>query len=181
MGCPSADLDTFVGRVRNLRRIRLRWVVVAWYVAGQYFVWDEFLTHQPGNERGFSAMFIGSAVLGLLTALFLAAWLVAVSRSMGWVIAANANALSLLVGQFSIWYAAYGTAKNWGAPLSRLDGLLIALGTLTTAGSFGITPRTDAARGLVTAQLGVDVIASVVIFGLFVARLARWRMREQQP
>jgi hypothetical protein len=45
-------------------------------------------------------------------------------------------------------------------------------GGLTTAGAPGIVPRTDLARELITIQLAVDILAAIVLFGLFGARLA---------
>ena len=85
------------------------------------------------------------------------------------------DGIVLLVLNFSTWYASIGTTANWAPKLTRLDGLAVTLGTLTTAGAPGITPHSELARGLVTTQLVVDILAAIVLFGLFVGRLARER------
>lgn len=122
-----------------------------------------------------SPQIIAQAVAGVITALLVAAWLIATSRSIGWVFAGTINAILLLIGQFSVWYSSYGTRANWSPPLTRLDSLQVSLGTLTTAGLAGITPRSELARRLITVQLTVDILAAIVLFGLFVARVAEWR------
>jgi hypothetical protein len=81
-------------------------------------------------------------------------------------------AIAFLVGSFATCYLAYGTRANWSIQLSRLDALLVALGTFTTAGTSGITPHTEFARSFVTAQLCVGIIATVMVFGLLASRLA---------
>jgi hypothetical protein len=50
--------------------------------------------------------------------------------------------------------------------------LLVTLGTSTTAGTDGIIPHTEFARRLVTIQLGVDVLATIILLGLLVAKIA---------
>jgi hypothetical protein len=94
------------------------------------------------------------------------------SHKLIWVFLATLNAIVLLVVDFSIWYASIGTPANWTPRLTRFDGLAIALGTLTTAGAPGITPRSELARQIVTVQLVVDILAAIVLFGLLVGRLA---------
>jgi hypothetical protein len=88
------------------------------------------------------------------------------------VFAATINAIVLLIVDFSIWYVSVGTTANWAPRLTRFDGLAVALGTLTTAGAPGIIPHSELARRLITVQLVVDIGAVIVLFGLFVGRLA---------
>jgi hypothetical protein len=52
------------------------------------------------------------------------------------------------------------------------------MGTLTTAGAPGISPRSELARHIITVQLVVDILAAIVLFGLLVGRLARGRASE---
>jgi hypothetical protein len=140
-------------------------------------VWTEFFHVTPGAS-GFNVGFIAQAVFGVITALVVTGAVIFWSRSLVWVVVASLNAIALLIGQFSIWYLAHGGPADWNVPLTRLDSLMVALGTFTTAGSGGITPQSEFARGLVTTQMGVDVLAAVVLFGLLVARLAA-RLRSR--
>jgi hypothetical protein len=153
-----------------LRRIRLRWVVVAYYAASQAYTWYAFFTIQPGTSPTKTEIII-PALAEIVTALLLAAWVI-INGSMVWALVGTLNAIVLLVGEFSVWYLSYGGAENWTPRLTRLDGLAITLGTLTTAGAPGIDPRTDLARSLITIQLVVDILAAIVLFGLVAARLA---------
>jgi len=97
-------------------------------------------------------------------------------KSLG--IAATLNAFVLLVGVFSTFYWGSGacakkTACNWSTGLSRRDAVLVALGNFTTAGTGGITPASEFARGLVALQLGLDIAVGVVLLGLLISRLTR--------
>jgi hypothetical protein len=166
----SGRRGTF-GPVRVARRIRLRWVIVLYCAAAQAYVWHEFLTLTPGTSPTPTEIIV-PALAEIVTALLLAAWVIVTNRSLAWAVASTFNAMFLLVGQFSIWYLSYGGAENWSPRLTRLDGLALTLGTLTTAGAPGIRPRTDLARELITIQLVVDILAAIVLFGLFVGRLA---------
>ena len=60
--------------------------------------------------------------------------------------------LTLIVGDFALFYWEAGKASNWGEALSKLDAVYVALGTLTTAGTGEIVARTQEARGLITAS-----------------------------
>jgi hypothetical protein len=157
--------------VRWAKRIRLRWVVVLYYAAAQVYVWHQFLTLTPGASPTPPEIIV-PAVAEIVTALLVAGWVIVRNSSLAWALASTFNAIFLLVGQFSIWYVSYGSAENWSPRLTRLDGLGLTLGTLTTAGAPGIHPRTDLARSLITVQLVVDILAAIVLFGLFVGRLA---------
>jgi hypothetical protein len=165
---PAGTLGSAV--VRWAKRIRLRWVVVVYYAAAQAYTWTVFFTLEPGTSPTRAEIIIPS-VAEIATALVIAAWVI-VNRSLTWALVATFNAIVLLVGEFSVWYLSYGAAENWSPKLTRLDGLGLTLGTLTTAGAPGIEPRTDLARSLITVQLVVDILAAIVLFGLFGARLA---------
>jgi hypothetical protein len=93
-------------------------------------------------------------------------------RSLIWVMLATLNAIVLLIVDFATWYVSTGTTANWAPQLTRFDGLAVALGTLTTAGAPGIVPHSELARRIVTVQLVVDIVAAIVLFGLFVGRIS---------
>jgi hypothetical protein len=71
---------------------------------------------------------------------------------------------------FAYWYA--GGGNEFNATLSRLDAVYFAVGTLSTAGTGSITAEHALARGLVTGQMVVDLVAIVVGVGLALSRLA---------
>jgi len=151
-------------------------VAVLWYAAGQFFVWSYLLELTPGKSVVTPSLII-QAIGGIVTALGLAVWMISVSRSLLWALLSTLNAVALMVGQFAVWYAAYGTRKNWSVPLTKLDALQLSLGQFTTAGAPGITPRSQAARALMTSQLAVGILAAIVLFGLLVARIAQGQRR----
>lgn len=161
--------------MRWIRRIRLRWVAVVYFTAGQVWVWSEFLRVTPGTARTLPQI-VAPAVLEIVVALLIACYVILSESSLVWAILATLNAILLLILDFSIWYISIGGTANWSPRLTRLDGLAVALGTFTTAGAPGITPHSEQARDLITTQLIVDILAVIVLFGLFVGRLARsWR------
>lgn len=153
------------------KRIQLRWVVVVYYTGSQVYTWQQFLTLNPGHSRT-PPQIIVPAVAEIVTALLVAGWVILRYRSLMWVFAATVNAVVLLVGNFSIWYVSYGTVANWYPKLTRLDGLALTIGTLTTAGAPGVAAHSELARRLITVQLLVDILAAIVLFGLLAGRLA---------
>jgi hypothetical protein len=152
-------------------RIRLRWVVAAYFTLGQVYVWWQYLTIKPGHERSLPEI-VAPTVLEIVAALLIAGYVILRFKSIVWVLLATANAIVLLIVDFSIWYVSIGTSVNWVPRLTRFDGLAIAIGTLTTAGAPGIIPHSELARHLVTVQLVVDILAALVLFGLLAGRLA---------
>jgi len=153
------------------KRIRLRWVVAAYFTAGQLYVWQQYLTITPGHTRT-PVEVIAAAVLEIVTALLIAGYVILRFRSLVWVLLATLNALVLLIVDFAIWYVSTGTDVNWIPRLTRFDGLALAMGTFTTAGAPGIVAHSELARRLVTVQLVVDILAAIVLFGLLAGRFA---------
>ncbi len=162
------------------KRIRLRWVVAAYFTAGQLYVWWQYLTITPGHERSLPEI-VAPAVLEIFVALLIAGYVILEFDSLVWVLVATVNAVVLLVVDFSIWYVSIGTSANWVPRLTRFDGLAIALGTLTTAGAPGIVPHSELARHLVTVQLVVDILAAIVLFGLLAGRIGSRRRAINPP
>jgi hypothetical protein len=153
------------------RRIPLRWVGATYFALAQGYIWWQYLAITPGHTRTPAEVIIPS-ILEIVTALLIAGYVILESRSLVWVILATLNAIVLLVINFSVWYVSTGTTTNWVPKLTRFDGLAVSLGTLTTAGAPGIVPRSELARHIVTAQLVVDILAAIVLFGLFVGRIS---------
>ena len=76
---------------------------------------------------------------------------------------------ALLLETFTDLYWQYGTSKNFSIPLSHLDALYFALGTLTT-GTGNISAISETSRRIQTAQLGIDFLLIGFIVALLVAR-----------
>jgi hypothetical protein len=92
----------------------------------------------------------------------------------GWVVGIIAVLTVLsLIGNFAFAYFLDGASGNWSIPLSHLDAILVSVGTLTTAGTGDVQPHTELARGLVTAQMALDVVVVTVVAGVVV-----WRLTE---
>jgi hypothetical protein len=154
-----------------IRRIPLRWVGATYFSLAQAYIWWQYLTISPGHTRTTAEVIVPS-ILEIVTALLIAGYVILRFRSLVWVMIATLNAIVLLVINFAVWYVSTGTTANWVPKLTRFDGLAVALGTLTTAGAPGIVPRSELARHIVTAQLVVDILAVIVLFGLFVGRIS---------
>jgi hypothetical protein len=153
------------------KRIQVRWVAAAYFALGQVYVWWEYAVVTPGHART-PVEVIAPTVLEIVAALVIAGYVILTYRSLIWVILATLNAIVLLIVDFATWYVSTGTTANWAPQLTRFDGLAVALGTLTTAGAPGIVPHSELARRIVTVQLVVDIVAAIVLFGLFVGRIS---------
>src|SRR5947209_4617933 len=139
----------------------LGWLAVAYFAAGQVYVWVVFLTITPGTSRTVPEIAL-PAVLEIILALLIASYVILRIKSLVWVILATTNAIVLLVLNFSTWYASIGTTANWAPKLTRLDGLAVTLVTLTTAGARG---RGVAAGGReLAAQEAIDGAAESAAF-----------------
>jgi hypothetical protein len=91
-------------------------------------------------------------------------------RDVAWQLAAAA---SVLLWVFASLYLALGSRRsNFGHVLTHVDCLYLALGTLTTSGTGGLSPNSQAARIVVSSQYGADVLFIVVAVGLAIATLA---------
>ena len=78
--------------------------------------------------------------------------------------------VAFTLGTFSYFYWSYGTPSNFGVSLTHLDAFYFAMGTLSTAGTGTINASSELARGLQTAQTGLDSVLVLFAIGLVVAR-----------
>jgi hypothetical protein len=91
-------------------------------------------------------------------------------RDVAWQLGA---ASSVLLWVFASLYLALGSSRaNFGRVLTHVDCLYLALGTLTTSGTGRLSPDSQAARVVVSAQYGADLLFVVVAVGLAMAALA---------
>jgi hypothetical protein len=79
-------------------------------------------------------------------------------------------ALSLLIGVFASVYVsmAHADLRNFSEPLSRTGGLYFTITVLATVGFGDITPKTDAARLVVSFQMLLDLTIIGVLVKLIV-------------
>ncbi|MBV9602138.1 MAG: two pore domain potassium channel family protein [Chloroflexi bacterium] len=82
---------------------------------------------------------------------------------------------SNIVANFTFWYWVTGTRTNFSQPLTHLDSLYVALGTLSTVGSGSIVAISEAARRIQTVQMGVDFLFVVFAVGIVVSRFGSAR------
>jgi voltage-gated potassium channel len=82
---------------------------------------------------------------------------------------------AVLIATYSTVY--YNTADegNWSRGLSHVDALLLTMGTLTTAGTGDIQPRSELARGLLTIQMTLDVVVVTIMATVVLSRLSKYR------
>jgi hypothetical protein len=89
--------------------------------------------------------------------------------------------LFAVIADYSFFYYTCGAEQNWSIRLTHLDALFITFGTLTTAGTGDIHPRTELARGLMMSQMIVDILTVTVMATLLLARLGASRAPLSRP
>lgn len=139
----------------------------------QVLSWINFAS--DGKPHGFSLVPDAIPVVLALPMLVLA---IAIARGRWplWAILTTAViGISGLVSTFAGLYWNVGTRANWSPSLSHLDAIYVALGTLTTAGTSGVVPKTGTARALLTAQLGTEVLLVPILLGVIIAAFTRNR------
>ncbi len=164
---------------RDRRRLSLknlgRWIVIAFpLLAILYLAWFQVIFDSRDRLSPSDAVFAGVFVIVWLAA---AVWAILRESSLLAAIGFSVYSIAILIGFFASLYLGSGSPDDWSRRLSQLDAVTLAMGTFTTAGTYGVTPMSETARGLVTLQMGVDVIATVVIFGLLAARLTELRTK----
>jgi hypothetical protein len=167
---PSPRLE----RVKDLAR----WSVISFpFLLFLYVAWYQVIFDIRDRLTPSDALFAGAFVIAGLVA---AVWVILRGSSLLAALGLSGYSIALLIGFFASLYLGSGSPDDWSRRLSQLDAITLAMGTFTTAGTYGVTPVSQTARGLVTLQMGVDVIATVVIFGLLVTRLAELRSRRDR-
>jgi hypothetical protein len=83
---------------------------------------------------------------------------------------------ALLVSQFSFIYWNRGSTANFSTPLSHLDAIYFTLGTLTTAGSGTVVAVSQAARGIQSVQMVLNLGYILFAVGAVVSRFASDRV-----
>jgi Ion channel len=83
--------------------------------------------------------------------------------------------LIVLICSFSLLYYKAGAEGHWSQRLTHLDALLLTIGTLTTAGTGDLQAHSEIARGLLLAQMSVDLVVVTGMITIFLARIASHR------
>lgn len=92
-----------------------------------------------------------------------------------WVIAG----LLVFVLAFTQIYWRIGTSSDFTVPLSHLDALYFAVGTVSTAGTGNIYAMSQLARGTQTAEMLLGMVLILVLLAAVVGRLAGGRNRDR--
>jgi hypothetical protein len=82
------------------------------------------------------------------------------------------STLSQLLANFSWFYWLYGGVGNFTKPLTHLDAVYFAVGTLSTAGTGSLSATSETARGIQMAQMLLDLGLTLLVLGVVVARYA---------
>jgi Ion channel len=89
--------------------------------------------------------------------------------------------VALFLWAFSYFYWNYGTKANLSAPLTRLDAVYFALGTLSAAGTGNISAISEKSRAIQTAQMGLGFALVVFAIAAVVARYMSGRTGTPGP
>jgi voltage-gated potassium channel len=134
-------------------------------VLGQIVLWGSFvLAEQRGSSMASTVLVVGMSMATIAYGAYVTID-AASSRlvTMAAIIRLAVFTVLFLVGSFSRFYFSYGTHHNWSVRLSHLDALLLSVGILTTAGTGDVQPHSELARGLITAQMSVDILVVTVM------------------
>jgi hypothetical protein len=151
-------------------------------VSVQIFVWVAFFlsTTRTWNATSVGAV-IFSVLLLALMAFVIGSQAIRGTASLQHIAVSALTMLSLVLVNASIVYYSIGGRHNWNVRLSHVNALLVSVGTLTTAGTAGITPRSELARGLLVGQMVIDFAVVTVVIGLVLQRLATRQPAPVEP
>jgi hypothetical protein len=148
-------------------------------LAVQAVLWGNLFGFSRGTYTGLGAIIPFAIAIVLFTYL-----LISVTRFGNMVDIAIMLFLSFssLAATFSTLYWNYGTTGNFTERLTQLDAIYFTIGTLTTAGTGNISAISQAARGLQTLQMALDIGFILFAVSLVVAEISSrmQRRRDQQ-
>jgi Ion channel len=149
------------------RRVWLVAVVVAFFAASTVAAWvDQFhLLHRAPSVTytDISPIVIVAIAIALLIVLRFHPF---------WTTLLVLYVFSELLLGFSHLYWNYGGGGNFSRPLSHLDSLYLAVGTLSTAGSGNISALTETAKRIQTVQMFVDLPLTLFAVAAVIAGLS---------
>lgn len=161
---PKRDQDIhriFWERTRRSRAIETLLV--------QGFLWGNLFAFGRGSYTGLWAIIPFGIALALLIHLVISVTKFGSTFDIGIMLF---YAFSSLLAVFSTLYWNYGTTSNFSESLTRLDAIYFSVGTLSTAGTGNISAISQAARGLQTLQMLLDIGLVVFAVSLAVAEIS---------
>jgi Ion channel len=155
------------------------WSVLTAWALIQLVDWIEFWQvprrgHDTYSALQFGLLFLGSLVFLAIPILWIGIAISAPTMDPLKGVITFVLTLSYVVVTSSRMYYALGDSSNFSHALSHLDAVLLAVGTLTTAGTADIVATSERARALVLCQQVVDFALVVFVATLFVARIQTW-------
>jgi Ca2+/Na+ antiporter len=152
------------------KRLAAAELVIGIGLAG--LAWVQILTaHSRHSDSGvwFSVGF-GVVVSAIMLALLLRA--TQAERISRWGLAVlSTYALMATVFVFASLYWYNGEPPNFNQPLTHLDAIYFALGTLSTAGTGSLNATTEVTRAIQSVQMVVDLVLVLVAITMAVARV----------
>jgi Ion channel len=136
----------------------------------QFYLWLGFLTVPTRYSAG-PLLTINDSIaiaVGIACLIFASINI----SSLPYILLSVTSTISLLMVDFSFIYWSNGTTANFNVSLTRLDAIYFMLGTLTTAGTGNIVATSDAARGVQSLQMFLDLALVVFAIGLVIARFS---------
>jgi hypothetical protein len=143
-----------------------------WAVFGQVAMWANFIR---ASKQHWSVEGPIAGALYIFTILVMANFVVKAAMDARATVRDIAELvlylLSLVLVDSALLYYTSGTTKNWSQHLSHFDAIFVSIGTLTTAGTSGISAKSTLAHGLLTGQMIVDFVAVTFVIGAALQRL----------
>jgi hypothetical protein len=173
----AVSFDRTIRNAENGLRSFSKKTEPAWVVLPLIFIGYGFFasTHRPWDATSVAAT-IGSAAILLLMAFVIASQVIRGTMSIRHIAVSALSMLLLLIFDAAIVYYSIGARGNWNMKLSHVDAMLVSVGTLTTAGTGGISPRSELARGLMLGQMVADFVVVTVAVGFVLQRVVSPKM-----
>jgi len=120
------------------------------------------------------AAYAGILAYGILAQATIGAIIASVVEdSAAWLAAFVVWLILYLISIFSFTYYLLGSPQHWNVALSHVDAVYVAAGTLTTAGTTGISARGDLTRGILIGQMALDLLVVTVLLALVLYRVTQ--------
>jgi hypothetical protein len=133
----------------------------------QIIFWLTFLSSTVRTPAGPILLTFFALILGF-NIVIVAIWS---TSNIPLLLGAVANTFALLVLAFSFIYWTYGSTANFNIPLTHLDAVYFAIGTMAT-GTGNVAAISETSRGIQILQMTLDFGFIVFALGVIVARIS---------
>ena len=164
-----------LGKAQRRRAIAYSGVII---VASWVFIFGAFFVLPIGHESGLRAVLRLGADIALVGAVF--AWQIRRIAFAELPELRAVEALGVVIALFLVLFSAiylslsHGNVRTFSEPLDHVRAIYLTITIFSTVGFGDITPRTDGARILVSAQMLLDLaIIGIVVRLLFSAAKSR--------